>query len=208
MSKYTQLASTPASTAGDVDYKALYETTENRRKEAQSALTPVQQENARLKAQLAVGNSVPMQLPVEEQERLDDLMYSDPQAWRVEANKAEQTLKQNYEAAVETKQGEIIAEMTQEQIVQRTKDFFATKPDVDPKTVIDIMPKKLQEQLDNGDITLDEYLQKGVDLLKGATVASVLAPNSPNLSDVAGDRKPSSEAIKKQSNTDWGAALI
>lgn len=207
MEKDSVNASTPNSTTGDVDYKALYEAAEKRRKDAHAALTPVQQENARLKAQLAVGPSTPA-IPVEEQERLDELMYSDPAAWRIEMNKAEALQKQQYEAAVETKEKEIISELTQKQVTEKTQAFFATMPEVDPKVVLDAMPKKLQDQLDNGEIGLEEYLQKGVDLIKGAPVASVLAPTAPKLSDVAGDKKPSVEARKAQSNEDWGATLI
>ena len=201
-------ASTSDSASGDVDYKALYESTENRRKDAQSTLTPVQQENARLKAELATLKTIPQALPVDVQEKLDELKYSDPDTWRVELNKAEADQMQNTEASIKTKQGEIISEMSQEDIVRRTKSFFATHPEVDPKVIIDSMPKKLQEQLDNGTLSLEEALQKGIDLVNGATVMSVLAPSTPDIGKVAGSEKPSDKAKVEQSSQDWASAIV
>ena len=201
-------ASTSGSTTGDVDYKALYESTEKRRADAQSALTPVQQENAELKAKLAVSSSTLQALPAEEQTRLDDLKYSDPDAWRIEINKSEALHKQSTAEQVETKKNEILAESSQAEIKQQTLSFFAAIPEIDPKVVIDSMPKKLQEQFDAGELTLNAYLQKGVDLVKGASVASVLAPTDPDLGKVAGSNAPTNEAKVAQSKQDWGTAVI
>jgi len=99
-----------------VDYKALYETSEKRRKDAQAALTPLQQESSRLKAELAV-QSVATPIDVTEQSRLEDLKYSDPDAWRAEMNKSESTQAEAYKAAVDTKQAEIETEMSQAEVL-------------------------------------------------------------------------------------------
>lgn len=196
------------STTESVDYKALYESTEARRKEAHSSLTPVQQENARLKAELATLKSTPAQLPAEEQQRLDDLKYSDPDAWRNEINVAEASLKEQNEQAIKAKEKEIVAELSQAEVTNRTKDFFAKQPELDPKTVIDSMPKVLLDQLDKGEASLEEVLQKGVELFNGATIKSVLAPKSPKLSDVAGSKAPTDGAKKQQATQEWGATLV
>lgn len=197
----------PGSKGQEVDYRDLYETSEKRRKDAQSVLTPLQQEVARLKAEIAIGANGSA-LDVAETERLDDLKFSDPEAWRVEMNKSEEAQSKAYEAAVEAKKVEIVAEMTQSEVTDRTKAFFAGRPDVDPKTVIDSMPKALNDMIDAGEIGLEDALQRGVDLINGATIASVLAPSSPNLSKVAGSPQPTTGAKVAQSNKDWGSALI
>ncbi|RLA58964.1 MAG: hypothetical protein DRQ78_11205, partial [Epsilonproteobacteria bacterium] len=191
----------------NVDYKALYETSEKRRKDAQSTLTPVQQENAELRAENATLRTTP-QVDVVEQERLDDLKYSDPDAWRREVNQAEIAQQQVYKESVQTKKEEIMANMSNEEIARRANAFFADKPEIDPKVVIGAMPKQLQTLLDDGTVTLEEALQKGIDLVNGATVKSVLTTTTPNLGTVAGSKAPTSEAKQNQSKQDWGATLV
>jgi len=203
-----QIASTTAdkSASTDADYKALYETSEKRRKDAQSVLTPLHQENARLKAELATQGSAP-QISSEEQDRLNDLKFSDPDVWRAEANKADLALTKAHEEAVDAEYGKIVTEMTQEQLVANAKKFFTDKS-IDAATVINSMPKALQTMIDNGEIPLEEGLQRGIDLVNGATVKSVLAPSSPNLSNVAGSDKPTDGAKVKQQQQDWSSAVI
>lgn len=200
----TDTSKTPST---DVDYKALYETSEERRKEAQSTLTPVQQENARLKAELAVQGTIPV-VDAAEAERLDDLKHADPEKWREELNQAEEAHNKAYNAAVDAKQVEIVSEMDQAEVTRRTKAFFAGIPAVDPKVVIGSMPKALNDMIDAGEIGLEDALQRGVDLINGATVSSVLAPSSPNLSKVAGANEPTNDAKKKQASQDWSSALV
>ncbi len=98
--------------------------------------------------------------------------------------------------------------MTQQEVTQRTKEFFASHSEVDPKVVIDSMPPALHDLIDSGSVTLEEALQKGIDLVRGATIKSVLAPKDPNLSQVAGSKAPTDAAKQSQSNQDWGGQLL
>jgi len=210
MSDNTQLASTntKVTTSTDADYKQLYEASEKGRRNAQAELTPVQQELSRLRAENAILKEQPgANVDSTEQDRLNDLKFSDPDKWRAEMNESDKSQAQAYEDRVKTKQAEIVTEMTQEQLVANTKAFFANK-DIDPAVVINSMPKALQSMIDQGEITLDEGLQRGIDLVNGATVKSVLAPATPNLASVAGSDKPTDQAKMQQSNQDWGEALV
>jgi len=205
-------ASTNSSVAArtDVDYKALYETSEKRRKDSQAALTPTQQQLATLRAENAIlrENQGPAVVNKEEQSRLEDLKYSDPEVWRTEVNQQEALQIKQREEAIATKKGEIISEMTQEEVTRRTKEFFASQPGIDPKVVINSMPPALHDLIDSGSVTLEEALQKGIDLVRGASTLSVLAPKDPNLSQVAGSKAPTDAAKQSQSNQDWGGQLL
>jgi len=70
------------------------------------------------------------------------------------------------------------------------------------------MPKALQQMMENGEISLEDGLQRAVNLVNGATVKSVLAPAAPNLSTVAGSKEPTDGAKQVQSAKDWGSALV
>jgi len=210
MSDNTQLASTntKVTTSTDADYKQLYEASEKGRRNAQAELTPVQQELSRLRAENAILKEQPgANVDSTEQDRLNDLKFSDPDKWRAEMNESDKSQAQAYEDRVKTKQAEIVTEMTQEQLVANTKAFFANK-DIDPAVVINSMPKALQSMIDQGEITLDEGLQRGIDLVNGATVKSVLAPKTPNLASVAGSDKPTDQAKMQQSNQDWSNMVV
>ena len=210
MSDNTQLASTntKVTTSTDADYKQLYEASEKGRRNAQAELTPVQQELSRLRAENAILKEQPgANVDSTEQDRLNDLKFSDPDKWRAEMNESDKSQAQAYEDRVKTKQAEIVTEMTQEQLVANTKAFFANK-DIDPAVVINSMPKALQSMIDQGEITLDEGLQRGIDLVNGATVKSVLAPATPNLASVAGSDKPTDQAKMQQSNQDWSNMVV
>ena len=210
MSTDTQLASkdTSVTPSTDAEYKSLYETSEKGRRNAQAQLTPVQQELSRLRAENAILREQPdTAVDNTEKARLDELKYSDPDAWRTEINKFEQSQDKSHADRVDAKYGEIISEMSDEQMVATTKRFFEGKS-IDPAVVINAMPKGLQDLIDTGSITLEEGLQRGVDLVNGATIKSVLAPGTPKLSDVAGSSKPTNEAKAQQSNQDWGAMVL
>jgi len=210
MSNTDMNASTEASVtpSADVDYRALYETSEKRRKDAQSSLTPVQQENARLKAELAIQSSTPSTFDAATAERLEELKYSDPDAWRLEYNAAEQARTKAHEDAVKAKEIEIVSEMTQAEVDTRMTQFFAARPDIDSQVVLDSMPKAILDKIDEGSIGLEDALQKTLDLMNGATVASVIAPSSPNLGDKAGSREPTDNAKRAQASQGWANALV
>ncbi len=194
-------ASTPS---GNESGKVLdpLELAEKRRKDAQAALTPLQQENARLKAELAAAKSQPTTVMTpEKQQELDDLMNTDPVKWRLEMNRIESETK--------TATDEQLKELTKIELDKEyTRSFFEANPDIDKDVVKQIIPTTIQKQYEAGEITVGEMLEIGKKLLDGAPVASVIAPNSPKIGDVAGSDKPSNNSKQKQVEVDWATAQI
>jgi len=201
----------------DADWQKKAETAEQRRRDTQSMLTPLQQENIRLQAENEVlqaqsGGHPKISLEPAEQIRLDDLKLSDPDAWRNELNTLEKTATQQAQADYKVKVDAKVAEtITKEEKALRQKEvlkFFDDNKDVDMESFNNVIPVSLQNAMKNNEITVTEFLDKGAAIVRNAPVASVSAPSSPDLGAVAGSASPSKEAIDKQKNTDWATALV
>lgn len=195
-------ASTPDTGSGEKAKDPLA-VAEQRRKDAQAALTPLQQENARLKAELqeqkhSVNTSV---ITPEKQTELDDLKFTDPDKWRTEMNTIEQ---ENQKAS----QSRIDEETKKQTDIATTQQFLRQNPNLDAKLVQQVIPSAMKGKYEAGELSMQDLLDAGKKLLNGATVASVMAPNTPNIGDVAGSDKPTDQAKQKQVEKDWTKTLV
>jgi len=201
----------------DADWQKKAETAEQRRRDTQSMLTPLQQDNIRLRAEnevlqtQSVGHPKVVLEPAE-QTRLDDLKLSDPDIWHKELNTLEQTARTQAQAAYKSEvDAKVTEKITTEEKALRQKEvlkFFEDNKDVDMESFNNVIPVSLQNAMANNEITVKEFLDKGAEIVRGAPIASVIAPNSPDIGAVAGSASPSKEAIDKQKNTDWATALV
>lgn len=159
---------------------------EKRYKDTQAGYTKSRQEIAALKAQLAISGKTPV-VSAEEQDRLEDLKYSNPDAWREELGAIEAKATQTY--------NEELAKVTQEltELEQRElafNEFQLSHPDVaitDDIINYDV-PKRITAKLEKGEITFENYLQEVYDYLKTPKVIGGTSKGSeqPNLSNVGG----------------------
>lgn len=178
------------------------EVSEKRRRDAQAALTPLQQENARLKAELEASKTPPkVELTPEREKELDDLKFTDPDKWRHEVNNID---KENQKAFTQKVDEE--AKKIQDQ--QMVANFLADNPSLDHDLVKHVIPTAIQKRYSEGEISILEVLEIGKKLINGAPVASVMIPDSPNLGEVAGSDKPTNEAKQKQVVVDWATAIV
>jgi Skp family chaperone for outer membrane proteins len=159
---------------------------EKRFKDTQAGYTKSRQEIAELKAQLAVSGKAPG-ISAEDKDRLEDLKYTDPDAWRKElgALESKQTQTYNEELAKATKELTAL-----EQREMAFNEFQLSHPDVvitDDIITYDV-PKRITNKLEKGEITFEGYLQEVYEYLKAPKVigSATKANEQPNLSDLGG----------------------
>ncbi len=201
MSKITDKVASTTNTPSDGGPNQL-EVLEQRLKSAQGALTPAHQEIAKLKQELAAANSpVEASISPEKQTELDNLKFTDPDAWRTQMNTLEQ-------ANTDAVKKQVTEEMKMEQDKTATRLFLVSNPNIDVEVLRNVIPVALQEKYKNGEISIETILESGKRLLDGAPIASVLAPDSPNLGNVSGSDRPTNQAKQKQVEQDWSSTIL
>ena len=212
----TASGSDAGNSPASVDWQKKAELAEQRRRDSQAALTPVQQENARLKAENEVlreqSGGPSLSLDEAEATRLEDLKYSNPDAWRQEVNgleaKAHKAGKEMFDEKVQAKAAEHLTVAEKAANRKVAEDFFAVNTDLDGETFHKLIPVGLQEDVIAGKITVSEFLDKGAALIRNAPVELQKAPESPDLGSIAGGAAPSDGAVKKENDKSWEHAYV
>ena len=184
---------------------------EKRRRDTQSALAKTKSELAIAKAkseELAklVSQTVTVNLSDEEKEELQELKFSDPEAWRDRMNKLEEQAKKQIDTTMqEIDQKAVSAGSTadREVILQA---FLQDNPGVsiNDEVIANDVPPRITRKLENGDVTFLEFLTEVRDYLKaGKVIKNTPGSNSPNLSDVGGSDNPDAVAVTKDAELSY-----
>ena len=162
---------------------------EKRFKDTQAGYTKSRQEIAELKAQLAVAGKTP-EISAEDKDRLEDLKYTDPDAWRKElgALESKQTQTYNEELAKATRE---LTALEQREIA--FNNFQLSHPDIvitDDIITYDV-PKRITNKLEKGEITFEDYLEEVYEYLKAPKVigSTTKALEQPNLNELGGNSR-------------------
>lgn len=195
---------TPESTQ-QVDY-------EKRFKDTQAFATKIAQEKAdkerelaELKAELSVLKTTAkpsLTIDAQVQSELEDLKYSDPDAWRTRVNELEIAANAEFNSKiVEAKQ------LSSQQLeLQRRANvltqFQNEHPDVvftDELLHLDI-PQRIVKELENGKVTYEEFLNNVYNYVKTPKVISSTTKTleQPNLSKTGGDDTPTKNSSSNQ----------
>lgn len=195
---------TPESTQ-QVDY-------EKRFKDTQAFATKIAQEKAdkerelaELKAELSVLKTTAkpsLTIDAQVQSELEDLKYSDPDAWRTRVNELETAANAEFNSKiVEAKQ------LSSQQLeLQRRANvltqFQNEHPDVvftDELLHLDI-PQRIVKELENGKVTYEEFLNNVYNYVKTPKVISSTTKTleQPNLSKTGGDDTPTKNSSSNQ----------
>lgn len=168
---------------------------EKRFKDTQAGYTKSRQEIAELKAKLAVAGKTP-EISAEDKDRLEDLKYTDPEAWRQElgALESKQTQTYNEELAKATRE---LTALEQREIA--FNEFALNHPDVvitDDIINYDV-PKRITNKLEKGEITFEVYLEEVYEYLKAPKVigSATKASEQPNMSDLGGGSQAANYAV-------------
>lgn len=195
---------TPESTQ-QVDY-------EKRFKDTQAFATKIAQEKAdkerelaELKAELSVLKTTAkpsLTIDAQVQSELEDLKYSDPDAWRIRVNELETAANAEFNSKiVEAKQ------LSSQQLeLQRRANvltqFQNEHPDVvftDELLHLDI-PQRIVKELENGKVTYEEFLNNVYNYVKTPKVigSTTKTLEQPNLSKTGGDDTPTKNSSSNQ----------
>ena len=132
---------------------------------------------------------------------LEDLKFSNPDAWRTKMNKLEKEAQTQHNATL-SEAGRIAA--NQAELDDRTQvfaDFQANNPDltISDDTIKYDIPPRLTNKLETGTIDFGQYLEEVKTYLTSGKIIGDgnKTLNQPNLANVGGDNNPTKSAVDK-----------
>lgn len=190
---------TPESTI--VDY-------EKRFKDTQAFATKLAQEKAEkereleeLKAEFSVLKATAkpsMTISKEVQDELDDLKYSDPEAWRSRLNQLEADANKEFDSKLSDARSATAQQLELNRRASVLAEFQTRHPEIaftDELLQLDI-PGRIVKKLESGKVSYEEFLNEVVDFVKAPKIIgdSNKTLNQPNLSRIGGDSTPTKDA--------------
>jgi hypothetical protein len=194
--KDTETWNLPKGLSDEVKYAA---TAEKRVRDNQADRTRLAQQNkvleadkANLLAQLKEDSQVI--IPTERKDELDDLKFSDPEKWRTEINK----LEDSFTRARDKKISETLDANAQKvELERRTvvlSEFNQENPDleINDDVIDNDIPPRIKDKLETGKISFDDFLGEVKDYLTSdkKIYQGDKTLNQPNLGDVGGGSTP------------------
>ena len=190
---------TPDSTT--VDY-------EKRFKDTQAFATKLAQEKAEkereleeLKAEFSVLKATAkpsMTISKEVQDELDDLKYSDPEAWRSRLNQLESDANKEFDSKLSDARNATSQQLELNRRASVLAEFQTRHPEIaftDELLQLDI-PGRIVKKLESGKVSYEEFLNEVVDFVKAPKIIGDTNKtlNQPNLSRLGGDSTPTKDA--------------
>jgi hypothetical protein len=183
---------------------------EKRRRDTQSSFTKTAQEAKALKAEkaallLKVSSAVTVELTKEQAEELEELKFSDPEAWRKKVNRYEREAAHTQQETIDKELKQVSASSLEKEELERRADvlleFNQAHPDFElsDDTIANDIPPRIVKRLETGVISFEAFLQECYDYTKTGKVIKQDKPltKQPNLSRVGGGSKPDDNAIKE-----------
>ena len=149
------------------------------------------------------------ELSPDEQKRLNDLKFSNPDKWYEEMQqldaKKQTALNDRLSQAKEDAKLSAV-KLTNEELL---KEFVSNNPEITIDNLTYDVPYKLRTEYDNGTIALDVFLD-GVTKFYGAKITTPNAklPKQKDLGSLGGAEKASTEAKEKQQKDDYKDFVI
>lgn len=186
----------------DIDYEKRY-------KDTQADHTRISQEKAKLlkdkielEAELNVlrEQSKPkFELPKDEQEALDELKFSDPDAWRSKVNELESKAIAEHDNRITESKTQATQQLELNSRVEIFEEFQKNNPDVvltDDLLKYDI-PPRISAKLENKEVTYREFLQEVVNFVKTPKIIGTTNQTlgQPNLVNAGGDDSPTRGSV-------------
>lgn len=183
---------------------------EKRRRDTQSGYTKTAQEKKRLEAEKAalltkVKGSAKIELSAEEAQELEDLKFSDPDAWRKKMNRLEREAlaKQETDLNEELKQVST-SSLEAEELEDRKQvlaDFNRKNPGfkINDDIIANDIPPRIVKRLETGAISFEAFLQEAHEYLKTGKVVKQTEKTirQPNLNKVGGSSSPERTAVRE-----------
>ena len=202
----------PESTTTDTPESTQQVDYEKRFKDTQAFATKVAQEKAdavrelqELKAELSVlKETAKPSLAIDEQTQseLEDLKYSDPDAWRAKVNELEHKANAEFNSKIAEAKQLSSQQLELQRRANVLAQFQTEHPDVeftDELLHLDI-PQRIVKELENGKVTYEEFLNNVYNYVKTPKVigSTTKTLEQPNLSKTGGDDTPTKNSSSNQ----------
>ena len=185
-------------------------TAEIRRRDTQAEFTRTNQEARALKAEKAallqkLHGDVTVALTDEQAEELEELKFSDPEAWRKKMNKLETEARNKRISEIDEELKQVSTGSLETEELERRKqvltDFVAEHEgfELNDQVLANDIPPRITKKLETGAISFEAFLQECHDYLsKGKVVKQTdEGLGQPNLSKVGGGSRPDKNAMNE-----------
>lgn len=179
-----------------VDYEKRY-------KDTQGAYTKSQQELKAAQAKLnALEKLTQPKIELDESTKteLDELKFSDPDAWRAKLDKLEKEAKQKHVETLDLASQEALRASELERRQQVLADYNMSHPElpITEEVIKFDVPPRITTKLESGELDFDTFLVEVSNYLKTPKVVgdSNKTLNQPNLGKVGGDNTPTKGTAK------------
>lgn len=206
-------ASLPEEVAQDLDQATLFAVNaERRRRDTQSAFTKSQQELKRTTAENErLRNSwkadAVKNLPADKKEELEELKHSDPDKWRDQISALEQEAATKFDEQLESIQTEVTQETELERRARVLDEFQQSNPDVviNDDVIENDIPPRYTKQLQNGEISFEEFLDKCKNFVSGGKVLETTpkGETDPTLQDLGGGSAPAESDVNAAARSSY-----
>lgn len=206
----------PEGVSPEVKHAAILE---QRRRDTQSEYTKLAKdvktlsvENNVLKQK--VKGEVNLELTKEQAEELDDLKFSDPEAWRKKMNKLERDAAAKRDADITAELGKLSTETLAKDELERRKDvlndFNSAHPDfqIDDDVLANDIPPRFLKKLETGQVSFEAFLNEVYEYSKtGKVIKQESTLDQPNLGKVGGSTRPDKHAVKEDIITSYNKEI-
>lgn len=183
---------------------------EKRFKDTQGAFTKSQQELKATQARLKVLEEMTapkVELDEATKTELENLKFSDPDAWRAKLNTLETEAQNAHRATLTEAEKQANQQTELENRAQTLATFQASHPDlvINDDVIKYDVPPRITNKLESGEISFDQYLNDVRDYLNQGKVIGDgnKVTGQPNLKDVGGDDTPTDGAVQKDIVKDY-----
>jgi hypothetical protein len=196
---------------------AFATTAELRRRDTQGAFTKSQQRVKALETENdSLANSwesdAVANLSNSEQARLEELKVQDPDAWRAEISTIEDTKRTAFKEKRQAISTEASKTTEVERRTSQLEQHNIDNPEhqITDEVIDNDVPPRITRELETGKISFEEFLTKVSSYLgKPKKLApGTAAPDEPDFSSARGSNKPTEEAFKAQSSSDYNKEIF
>jgi len=178
---------------------------ERRRRDTESALGKTRsqlkaQETIATKLTQKVVGSSKLALTSDQKEELDDLKYSDPEAWHKKLVELETSASTTLNEEISTWNTEASQQAEIEARQSTLNEFNLThSTQITDEVIINDVPPRITKKLESGKITFSQYLDEvHTYITKPKKVGGTPAKDTPNLGNSGGGSSPTDEASAKR----------
>lgn len=206
----------PEGLAPELKTAAIFE---QRRRDTQAEFTKIAQANKALAAEnevlkKKVTGDVKLELTTEQAEELEELKFSDPEAWRVKVNKLEREAIKKRDEELNSEIAKLSTETLDKDEKERRKEvleaFIESHPgfNLDDDVLANDIPPRFLKKLETGKVSFETFLEEVYEYsTTGKVVKQDKILDDPDLNKIGGSHKPDKNAQKEDIITSYNKEI-